>query len=223
MRPLQDGGARSRHAVGELVQENDGGVRFCYYPRRDLADAFAEGFSGYPGLPLDRPDERRNAIKVLRRRLLPSARPDFPDFLRAFGLSPNATLSDLSLLAYTGARVPSDGDGFGIAETFDGFDRPFRYIFDIAAFRRYRKVDSDPRIGDAVYFLPENLNAKDPQAVMACIRDNVQVGYINRTQAPKMREWLENGRINASVFRINGRVAYPRLFVIADVIPSLDV
>lgn len=220
MRPLRAEMTRSRHVVGELVQESDGGVRFRYFPHSDIVGAFDEGFSGYPGLPLDRPDDRRDAIKVLRRRLLPGTRPDFPDFLRTFGLNPEAKLSDLSLLAYTGARVVSDGDGFGVAETFDGFEGPFQYIFDIAAFRRYRDQALNLRHGAAVYFIPDDSNKHDKSAVKVCADDDVQVGYINRTQAPKVREWLKEGQINAKVFRINGRSQYPRLFVFADIIPN---
>ena len=140
------------------------------------------------------------------------------EFLKRFGLSPEAHFSILSLLAYTGARLSSDS--FGISETFDGFDHPFRYVFDIAGYRHYREhvLDLDER--EAVFFRPEPSNQDDPNAVELVRQNGGRVGYVNRMQARTVLRWLQHGNIEAWVFRINGRSVYPRLFVMADIEPN---
>lgn len=219
-RPLGYQGRRDRFAVGELNQTTSG-VCFSYLAA-GVAAASEQGFVGYPGLPLRAGEESFDALRVLLRRLPPRDRADFGDYLRSFGIAAETNLSDLSLLAYTGARVASDSDGFGISETFDGFSRPFRYVFDISGYRHYRGLVPDLRINDSVRFVAEVNNEYDPEAVMACTLGDQCIGYVNRTQAPSIRTWLAEGSIDASVFRINGRPAYPRLFVMADIIPQLQ-
>jgi hypothetical protein len=219
MRPLGAGGRRDRYVIAELVQDSAG---VCFtWQTKDLEAARQTGFDGYPGITLNLGTRNYEAIKVLLRRLPPRGRSDFPDFLRAFGMAPEARWSDLSLLAYTGARVVSDSDGFGVAETFDGFDRAFRYVFDVSSFRKYRDGSPDLHEGDQIRFQCEDTNAFDPQAVQVLDFRNNCLGYINRTQTERMRSWLADGQVDAHVFRINGRSSYPRLFVEADIVPRL--
>ena len=216
-RPLagQDDSPRRRFAVAELT-EHDEGLGFAY--RHDIGSASETGFEGYPGLPLARQHESSKATDVLKRRLPPLNRPDFNEFKERFGLSPEAHFSVLSLLAYTGARLSSDS--FGISETFDGFDQPFRYVFDIAGYRHYRERMLDLVEDEPIFFVHEPTNPNDADAVKVVRQNEATVGYINRLQTGPMLRWLENGNINARVFRINGRSSYPRLFVMADVVPN---
>ena len=146
-RPLEQPGSRDRYAVAELSQCEEG-VAFSYLNEKGLAPALETGFSGYPGLALGDSHEADTALDVLARRLPPRNRPDFHDFLETFGLSPQADFSGLSLLAYTGARVT--GDSFGVTETFEGFDRTFRYVFDVSGYRHYRNDALDLEIDEPV-------------------------------------------------------------------------
>ena len=218
-RPLERPGPRDRFAVAKLLQCAQG-VAFSYLDEDSLASALEAGFRGYPGLALGDTHEADTALDVLSRRLPPRDRPDFHDFMETFGLSPQADFSDLSLLAYTGARVTSDS--FGVTETFEGFDRPFRYVFDVSGYRHYRNDALDLDIDEPVVFLHEPANEYDPHAVEVARQDGVRLGYINRLQAQTVRRWLEHGSIDARVFRVNGRSAYSRLFVMADIEPSLQ-
>jgi len=63
-------------------------------------------------------------------------------------LDPKARFCDLSLLAHTGAGKM--GDSFGITETFEGFDRPFRHIFDVVGYRHDRHNVPDLSLGEMV-------------------------------------------------------------------------
>ena len=218
-RPLgqQDESPHRRFAVAELVKCGEG-LEFSYRNDRDFALASEAGFEGYPGLALGGKHESSTATDVLKRRLPPRNRPDFGEFMKRFGLSPESHFSILSLLAYTGARLSSDS--FGISETFDGFDRPFRYVFDIAGYRHYSEGELDLAENEPVLFRHEPTNPDDPNAVEVVRQNGVRIGYINRMQTGPVLHWLTHGNIDARVFRLNGRSVYPRLFVMTDIVPN---
>lgn len=218
-RPLleQNGSPRRRFAVAELVKCGEG-LGFSYKNDQDFALASKAGFKGYPGLALGVSHESSTATDVLKRRLPPQNRPDFKEFMERFGLSSSTYFSILSLLAYTGARLSSDS--FGISETFEGFDRPFSYVFDVAGYRHYREDVLDLAENEPMLFQHEPTNQDDPNAVKVVRQNGTHVGYVNRTQTLPMLRWLEHGNVDARVFRINGRSAYPRLFVMADIVPN---
>ena len=195
-------------------------MAFSYLDEEGLAPALETGFSGYPGLALADAHEADTALDVLIRRLPPRNRPDFHDFMETFGLSPQADFSSLSLLAYTGARMT--GDSFGVAETFEGFDRPFRYVFDVSGYRHYRNDALDLAVDEPLIFRRDPTNEYDSDAIEIVRENDVRLGYINRLQAQTVRGWIERGIIDARVFKVNGRSVYPRLFVMADIEPVLQ-
>lgn len=210
-------GDDTRYRVAELVQVETG-VTFRYLDEAELAAARSSGFRHYVGLPAEREQDPARVIDTLIRRLPPRTRPDFPEMMRRFGLDPSAEFTDLSLLAYMGAR--SAADTFGVTESFDGFDRPFRFVFDIAGYRHYRDDVGDLEAGERVIFRPDPQNEFDPNAVELVRETGARAGWLNRLQTGPMRRWLAEGRVDACVFRINGRATYPRLFVMADIDPA---
>lgn len=218
--PLDGGGSRRRLPVALMRTNGDGtGVSFRYLlDTPDFELARSEGFQGYTGIPLDR-ENTSDAINTLGRRLPNSERPDYFEFLNRFGLRSEDNLPTLSLLAYTGAKLTSDS--FSVADTFEGFDRSFQYIFDVAGRRHNFDATPSPQERDIVSFCPEPENPHDPHAIALRDNDGNRLGYINTCQAASVNTWLENGSINGKVFRVNGRASYPRLFVIADIEPLL--
>lgn len=219
-RPLSMAGRRDRFAVGELRQTDDG-VEFSYFSDDALISAREAGYRSYPGLLPTAHRTGAEGLSVLMRRLPPTDRSDFPDFMRAFGLDPDAGFSDLSLLAYTGARLKSDNDSFGITETFDGFTRPFDYVFDVAGVRHYREaMDTTPE-GSDVFFRHEADSQHDAQAVEIVNEGGLRLGYLNKLQAAKMLQWMEQGQVSAHIYRKNGRPDYPRLFIEARISPAI--
>ncbi|SFE20393.1 HIRAN domain-containing protein [Sulfitobacter brevis] len=218
--PLEAGEPRDRHVVGELRDSSDG-IQFRYLSDERLAPAFDLGFEGYPGLPIStyqsepRPD---NVEAILMRRLPPIGRADFDRFKATFGLSADAEFTPLSLLAYTGARLTSDS--FGVAETFDGFDGQFDYIFDVAGYRRYEQNAVGMVAGDTVQLVHERDNQHDQNAVQVLNGDGDCLGYINRAQSAFIADRLISCTVNAQVFRFNGRLDYPKLFVHSRVQPQ---
>lgn len=218
-RPLDQSGRRDRCAVAELVQGPDQ-VSFRYFDDERMEQAQEAGFTGYPGLPIGSENLERNSIDVLMRRLPPQGRADFGHMLERFGLPADRSYSPLSLLAYTGARLTSDS--FSICETFDGFETPFSYVFDVAGNRHYQEQYADLEIGEPLVFEREPGNSHDPNAVRITRMAGQTVGYVNRWQAEAVSRWLEDCEVKASVFRVNGRREYPRLFATAQVSPASE-
>lgn len=216
--PLESSGSRRRLPVALLRAQDGGSVTFEYLKGSESFEAARrEGFNGYYGIPLERVDTT-DAIKTLGRRLPSSERTDYAEYLARFGLTPDHNLPPLSLLAYTGGRLTSDS--FSIADTFEGFDRPFQYIFDVAGRRHSFSHSPNLSIGDYAEFRAEPLNEFDSNAVEIIGSNGNRFGYVNACQVEAVNAWLLNGTINARVFRINGRPSYPRLFIIADIVPS---
>ena len=213
-RPLGSPGRRDRHAVAELVQMQDC-LEFRYLDDEALEPARQDGFTAYPGLPFDSNELSKIAEEVLIRRLPPRDRPDFGEILRRFGLPSDADYPALTLLAYTGARLT--GDSFSVCETFDGFELPFTYLFDVAGSRNDQNRCDEPGSGEQLYFEREPDNSHDRDAIRIVRADGTRVGYVNRLQTGPVGRWLDDARIDASVFRTNGRIEYPRLFVLAEV------
>jgi hypothetical protein len=219
--PLGAGLSRRRLAIALLrSNESDGGVTFDYLrgtPDFDLA--VSEGFNWYTGIPLDREDTS-DAIKTLGRRLLSPERPDYANYLERFGLSAHHELSTLSLLAYTGGTLTSDS--YSVADTFEGFSNSFQYLFDVAGRRHCESTTPSPQVGDPVIFRAEPDNPHDPNAVELLDINGNRYGYVNTCQAHSVGEWLARGSVTGTIFRVNGRVGYPRLFVLAEISQSLE-
>ena len=227
LRPDEQGGGpgslRDHHAVGELVRKKSGRVSFRYFD--DLEAACAQGFKDYPGLLIDRKAKANDRIgfELLRRRLPPEQRGDYGKILQTFGLPADLDLSDhLSLMAYTGAR---NDDDFSICETFDGFDRPFRFLFDLANVRRDGTYDVCAKLapGEALTFRREPDNPHDPNAVkvVRAANEKEKAGYVNHLQAEAVGRWLDEGEVTASVFDFSGWSVDPRLYVNVNVSPCL--
>ena len=213
-RPLGSPGRRDRHAVAELVQSKDR-LTFRYLDDEALEPARQDGFTTYPGLPIGSTELCKIAEEVLMRRLPPRDRPDFGGLLRRFGLPSDAGYPALTLLAYTGARLT--GDSFSVCETFDGFEPPFTYLFDVAGNRHDRNRYDQLGSAERLFFEREPDNPHDPNAIRIVRSDKTRVGYVNRLQTGPVGRWLDDERTSASVFRTNGRIEYPRLFVLARV------
>ena len=214
-------GTGRRYRVGLLRATKDRNkADFTYLNNLDdFKKATENGFDGYTGIPLQRKDKNSNAFSLLQRRVPPPNRPDYEEYLARFGLHKKDSLTLLSVLACTGAR--QIGNSFSIAETFEGFNRSFQYIFDLAGRRHYASQTPNAKTGDKVSFVAEPNNEYDPFAV--CLKDaNGQIlGYINRCQVKKVQPWARANKItNARIHRVNGRRDYPRLFVMCDINPK---
>jgi hypothetical protein len=111
-----------------------------------------------------RSEHRGGVLAAFLRRLPPRVRPDFAAYKAQFRLQPDLQLSDFALLAYTGAKLPSDG--FTIVDTLEGMSPPCEIVLEVAGYRHYAdKLSKTPTVGEKVELVAEPENKVDKQAI----------------------------------------------------------
>jgi hypothetical protein len=135
---------RLRWAVGHITRTGDeilfdylAGEEFARFNNgRTPAELRAAGYVGYPAFdPDSRPDGGYGdyVLKTFLRRLPPTNRRDFPDYLAHYHIPRTAQLSSMALLAITEARLPSDG--FSLIDPFDPHAKCVDVVFEVAGYR----------------------------------------------------------------------------------------
>lgn len=201
-------GERKRFAVGELTRAGaDATLRYADGP--EIEEAKQLGFVGYPAFKLDR-REHPNALSTFMRRLPPRGRTDFTDYMAHFRLPANVTLSDFALLAYTEAKLPSDG--FSLVNSLDDMQMPCEFVLEVAGYRHYAKKVPPIQIGQVVEVEAEPTNKWDPNAI-AIKAGGAIIGYVNRLQTRAFQKWMRDGAIVCVIERLNGTSPRPRAFI----------
>jgi HIRAN domain len=203
-------GERTRFAVAELLPSGGEHVlRYLSGPEVDRAKKL--GFAGYPAFRLDQQEHRQGVLAAFLRRLPPRARPDFDAYKAQFRLKPDLGLSDFALLAYTGARLPSDG--FSVVNTLEDVRAPSELVLEIVGHRHYAgSLKTRLSIGEALDLIPEPQNQFDKNAIVVKARGET-VGYVNRLQTAAFHNWLREGSVEAALDRLNGSSDRPRGFM----------
>ena len=203
-------GERTRFAIAELLSSgSDCILRYLHGP--DLERAKSLGFEGYPAFRLDQTEHRQGVLAAFLRRLPPRARPDFVAYKAQFRLKPELALSDFALLAYTGARLPSDG--FSVVNPLEGLRAPCELVLEIVGHRHYvQGLKTSLTVGEPLELVAEPQNRVDPNAVVVKVRGET-IGYVNRLQTAAFHQWLRDGVVRASLERLNGASDRPRAFM----------
>jgi hypothetical protein len=203
-------GERTRFAVGELVL-NGSDLTLRYLDGPETEQAKKLGFVGYPAFKLDQKEHRHGVFAAFLRRLPPRARPDFDAYKAQFRLKPDVALSDFALLAYTGARLPSDG--FSVVNTLDEVRAPSELVLEIVGHRHHvGNLKSPLNVGEALDLVPEPTNKWDKNAIMVKARGET-VGYVNRLQTGAFHKWLREGSVEVTLDRLNGSSDRPRAYM----------
>ncbi len=201
---------RVRRTIGEIVKEN-GKVVFRYFSRSDdFKEARTGGFEGYPSFRLDQAEHAENVIETFLRRLPPRKRNDFFDYLASRRLPRDFNGSDLSLLAHTGAKLPSDT--FELIPDLINVKEPFEVIFEVAGNRHTNKKD-DIQLNDPVIFEVEDNNPYENDAIM--IKHNGdKIGYVCRPYKQAVHHWIKNSiPFTAVIERLNGKPERPLIYL----------
>jgi hypothetical protein len=180
-----------------------------YFENDEVREAKKLGFAGYPAFKLDR-KEYPNALSTFLRRLPPRGRPDFANYMAHFRLPPSAKLSDFALLAYTEAKLPSDG--FSLVNNLDEMHRPCEFVLEVAGYRHYAGKVQPLALGEVVDLVPEPTNAFDSNAI-AVQAHGQTIGYINRLQTSAFHHWIRDKAVVSVIERLNGTTPKPRAFI----------
>lgn len=188
-----------------------------------LADLMKLGFEGYPAFARKaRRSEFDSGVReAFMRRLPPRSRTDFAEYIRRFGFKDADNISDAALLAYTEAKLPSDG--FSLVGELEKSLLLGDLILDIAGTRYQDFGDSCPaKPGDVLSLRKEPTNDHDPSAIEIYWQD-VKIGYVNRMQAPAIGYWMDNRAVDLTVQRVNGRAGNPKVYALLRVRPADDM
>jgi hypothetical protein len=209
----RSGQSRLRRIVAEVNDDRTASAwRFRYLlGTEEMVAAQAAGFEGHPAFKLADADYKQGVRETLLRRLPPRNREDFADFLMMHRLPNPFPGSDLALLGYTGAKLPSDG--FSFVPVFPAHSDPCEYILEVAGVRHVYVGDLEHiRAGDLVAFELEPSNTFDPGAITVLHRGQ-KLGYVNRALLPSFHNWLVGGKLEGRIERKNGTPARPLVYV----------
>lgn len=206
------GSSRNRYAVAELFRAPDDRVQFRYLlDTPELAAAQMEGFINFPAFRKLEQTYDLGVVETFMRRLPPRSRGDYAQYLEQFRLRPEMAISDFALLAYTGAKLPSDG--FSILNPLEDVTGACDVLLEVAGFRYSAELPiEDLQLDEAAQFLPESGNPHDPNAIAIYVRGG-KIGYVPRQQTAAIRRWLNNSALEARVERINGGSERPLVYL----------
>lgn len=182
------------YLVGELTL-NDESVNLKYLvDSPDFKKAQEKGFEPHPAFP-DVNEIYYDALDTFTRRLPPRSRGDFPQYLEAIRLKPDAVLTPFALLGYSGAKLLSDG--FSIIHPFHDVDTECELLLEIVGFRNIienKNIEIGKPVNfSIVYEYPSN-PGKQELAIEIKAGDE-SIGYINRALIPTIQKWFQEYRI----------------------------
>ena len=204
---------RTRRVVGEVLPAHGSSSAVFRYLKgtEDFQAAQAAGFRGFPTFRMDETETRNGVLESLMRRLPPRNREDFAEYLQLHGLAAPFRLSDVALLGYTGARLPSDG--FALVPEFPEDALPCEYVMEVAGTRHVLQGPlSDLRVGDPVSIQLDPGNPIESDALVV-LHDGQRIGFVNRALKGMFYRWMKNGQVTATVERQNGKPQRPLIFV----------
>lgn len=211
--------AGTRFVVGEIIS-NEVGVKLRYYVNQDVKTALDKGFNGLTAYPYEPgKDFNGNLIDILSKRLPPSSRGDYADYLKSYRISSSAEgITTLSLLAYTSGKL--EGDGFSFAHTFEGVEAPFDYVFEIAGFRHNKGMDIEPitSLQDSVVTLRAETDNEYDEDAIAVLCDGRKLGYVPKGLNSVLKKFMSINRVNAFITKVNGTTQKPNVLVYVEIV-----
>lgn len=203
---------RCRRVVGELVRHGDDAAFRYLKGTDDFRLAIEEGFHEFPAFSDAKNEESKlGALDVFVRRLPPRKREDFHEYLSQYNLPINFTGSSFALLAYTGARLPSDT--FELCPDLSDAVAPLDLIVEVAGLGFHMDENSVFHEDETVSFEKDPENPYDPQAVKVLHNKN-HIGYINKALSPSFAKLLETGKVSGKVIKFTNNKGKPRLLVL---------
>lgn len=197
-------------SVGELLNR-DGIIKFRYLSDSDdFRMAVEQGFSIYPAFPICESEYSEDVMAAFMRRLPPRSRGDYSKYLEQWRLRNDACLSDFALLAYSGAKLPSDG--FSVVWPLEEVTAPGEILLEVAGFRYQGVGLNELSVGMSAAFVPEPENESDDKALRIEVGGK-RIGYVKRAQRDVVMKWLSDYDLNISLERFNGTDDRPVVYI----------
>lgn len=211
-------GARDRRVVA-VIERSSINEEVCLHylsSTDDYRRAEEAGFEGYPAFDPSISTHCKGVVDAFMRRMPPRKRDDFKAYLQRHRLPVAIPLSDLALLAYTNAKLPSDG--FELYPDLTFAMPPLDLVIEVAGFRHQHNVSLDEiYLGDPVVFKAEAENQHDENAT-GVYYGGLRIGFVDRAQAPAFRRWLRLGlSITGVVERIDGTADRPAVHIFVSI------
>lgn len=216
-----EGNNRKRFIIGVIEKKQDLSIVFRYkINSNDLNEAKNNGFAGYPAFSIKEEEHTEGVMDTFVRRLPPKSRGDFNKYLDLYRLPKDQNISDFAMLAYTGAKLPTDG--FSIVNPFYNLLEPCEFLMEIAGSRFAKDFDVDQLdIGDHVAIKKEENNKFDDRAIAIEYKEK-RIGYINRALVETFHDWIDSkAKITLIIERVNGHPARPLVFLFVKVKPKI--
>lgn len=211
-RPLASSEPRPRRVVAEILSTGKG-VTFRYLAGTDDFDkALAEGFKGFPAFNPDghAGEYHEGVLEAFVRRLPPRKREDFSNYLAQYRLPEKFSGSDMAFLAYTGAKLPSDG--FELVPDLIDSAPPLEFFLEVAGFRHQGIPSQAIAVDDPVRLVKEPGNPHDPMAITV-EHALGRIGYLASPYCGAVSRWLESSSVETSIERINGNPERPLVYI----------
>jgi len=201
----------TRRIVGEIIRHGDD-YEFQYLiETEDYKEAVKEGFIAFPAFAEVSGKKYSAALDVFKRRLPPTSREDYSEYLSQYSLPSAFTGSTFALLGYTGARLASDT--FELCPDLSDAEAPLDLLFELSGTQHYLSSAEHLKPGDKVDFVCDGNNPHDSFAVKAVV-NNQTVGFINRSISKGFCELLSKGKVTASVVRAHHYRKKPRIILL---------
>lgn len=207
----QNGG--SRYVVAFIEKKGEEVTLKYNVDSEDMEKAIANGFQGHPSFKFSGENETfsNGVVNAFTRRLPPRKRSDFGGYLMSHRLPATFNGSELALLAYTGAKLPSDS--FSIIPDLSTVSIPFDYVLEVAGTRYQKDIDLEKvSIGDPVELVNEHSNEIDSNAI-ALYCSGMRIGYINKALCNSIHDLQQTKAIAAVVAKKNGTPERPLIYV----------
>ncbi len=199
-----------RFIIGQILHRPDHAIFEYLHNSKDYEEALEVGFKGYTAFKMQERVHTNNVREIFARRLPDKSRPDYADFLKYYRIAVEANLDNLSVLAYTGGELPSDG--FSFLPSYEEGQVTKEFVLTLAAARYYVGNVDGIKVGSKVSFRSEPENEYDPYAVATFV-DEKQIGYIKKGQSIDFSRWLNQYSIESHVERVNGTKTEPNILI----------
>ncbi|NNM58918.1 MAG: hypothetical protein HKM04_03805 [Legionellales bacterium] len=206
---------RTRYTVAEINRVGDDSTLTYLVNTPDFIEANKlREFNFLDSLFGERTNTRENALDTFMSRLPPRTRGDFSEYLENFRIKPDATFSDFALLAYTGAKLPTDG--FSVINPFEDVEKEYEFLLEITGFR-YNQQNNPIEIGAEASFLPSFYEERAEDAITIIINEQ-KAGYVTRALIPTVQQLIKQNRIkSAYVEKMNGSRDRPAAYLYVSV------